>query len=106
MKCIDHIKRIAATVGATIDEQSLRTGAIIIDAPAGYTWDANCATTICETGETRSQSWWTQTCDDVKSQMMMGLTKCTPAESADIEHERDEPWTAPTDAPNKLVPNE
>lgn len=105
MRCIERIKRLAASVGATVDESSLAGGTLIIDAPTGYVWDAtSCAVIVWQaTTMSQDQSWWSEAVADAIKDMRQGLTKCDAEESERIEYERDEPWTAPADAPERLA---
>lgn len=105
MRCIERIKRLAASVGATVDEAMLvDCQTIIVDAPAGYSWDANGgASLVCNAEVNRYQTDWIGACKDTEERMRHGLSKSTPEESASIEHERDEPWPAPADAPERLA---
>lgn len=102
-KCLQQVRQLSASVGATIDEESLEFGTIIVDAPAGYVWNANGAASLSEPAEnSMGQKWYRQACGDLIASMKMGLHLCSPEESADIEYDRDEPWTAPPGSPQKL----
>jgi hypothetical protein len=102
MKCHDRIVRLAETVGASLDHE--RDYNLIVDAPAGYVWDDNFCSTLCEAAECYGQTWHTDACNELASRMRMGLTKCDPQQSAEIAYDRDELWTAPADAPETLKP--
>lgn len=104
MKCIDRIKRLAESVGASVDDSCLEGGTLVIDAPAGYTWDCEPgSTSIVAAVSTRGQSYAVAGTREAEQRMRHGLTKCTAEESERIEFERDEPWNAPADAPERLT---
>lgn len=102
MKCIEQLKIAAATVGATLDENT--DYSLNLDAPSGYVWIANRCTCIHEQAATNSQSWYSQAVKSVIESASMGLMKVTdPKEIAEMRHLLDDDsWGAAGDAPDKL----
>lgn len=103
IKCIERLKRVAEAAGASVDESMLEAGSLVLDAPAGYVWSASREPTMVEAGAVRGTTWWAQACRDMEQRMAQGLDKCDAEQSAAIEYDRDEPWTAPTGAPDHVA---
>lgn len=100
MKCIERVRRLAEAMGASVD---VRERVLYVDAKPGYVWECNGCAVICEEGASYNQSWWSQACRDAIEQMSEGMSICTPDESAALEHEKDEPWTAPEGSPEHIA---
>jgi len=99
LKCIKQIKELAASVGATLDEDNAEFG-LTVDAPAGYVWRATGGPALHEPATFAGSSWWSKACQELARRMAQGLDKCSPAEAAAIEYDRDEDWTPPADGPD------
>lgn len=100
MKCIDQLRADLEAVGASLDVDDYTLN---LDATPGYTWNASGASCICIPYASNSQQWATQAVRQARHEAGQGMTKCTPEESADIEHARAEDWTAPADA-DDIIP--
>jgi hypothetical protein len=103
LKCVRRVKELADAVGGSLDEEQYRNGGtLLIDAPVGYVWRATTCAIISIAGDNQNQSWWAKAAKEATDSMRMGLDKCNADDSERIEFERDEPWTAPADAPEHL----
>lgn len=103
MKCINQLKAKAALIGATIDEDSLNNGILILDAPMGYVWQGSGEPSFSDTCGNRSQTWFTEACRYVERNNG-GLRKVTdPEELARIRWDQDnDTWGAPAGAPKTI----
>lgn len=106
LACVRRVKALAESVGATVDEEFAREGeGLLVDAPAGYVWDATGGAGLNATaGDGRGQAWWAAACRDVERDMAAGIRKATPEEAAELSDYFDRPWVAPADAPERLMP--
>jgi len=108
LKCIEKVKAMAESAGATVDLQSVNRGFLNIDAPKGYLWAANGCSAINVTGESSmfSMSYWTRACNEAMSDMREGLRKCDAEEVERLSYDLDEDWTPAADAPEFIAINE
>lgn len=98
MKCVDRVRRLAESCGATVDDGCEYD--LVIDAPRGYVWAANFEAVLVEPCENSSgETWRNKASREIIDRMKHGLEKCDAEMTATIEHERDEPWEAPEGAP-------
>lgn len=80
------------------------------DAPLGYVWSANGATSLTIHYASNSQTWLKEALSDAESRAKLGLRKCTPEETTEINHlhargeEGEEPsWQAPAESPERIA---
>lgn len=106
MKAIDNLRAQLARIGATLDDTPY---SLHCDAPQGYVWRANGETGYSIHYASNSQSWLTAALKEELPALKMGLRKCTPEETIEINFshglggEGEEPaWIAPDDAPSEI----
>lgn len=103
MKCIDLIRQTAEAMGASLDVDEY---AMHADARPGYVWIVNdCSVLTMVYRNTGGQQWAVDACRDLSEEIGRGMRKCDAEEAAQVEYERDEPWTAPADAPEIITPS-
>lgn len=86
-----NLKRLAETMGATIDENQIDYGHIYVDAPAGKVWDAADVHGLAvhwvtdSAGRAESAAEKREAIADVMDRMSYGLGDCDDAE-CDVCH--------------------
>lgn len=101
MKCRDEVRRIAESVGATVDFYDHQ---LIVDAPRGYVWMSDYTTALCEPCENfGGQTWNIEACREIIARMQHGLEKCDEEMAREIEYEIDDVWRAADDAPEHIM---
>ena len=71
-------------------------------APPGYVWAGTATASVCAATEEFGERIMGAALESLTMDIRNGLRKCTPDESADLEHLMDEPWTASDDAPEAI----
>ena len=103
MKCVDRVRRMAASVGAELDEDC--DFDIIVDAPQGYVWEANGSKALVSPAafvgfEERTD--FGGACNDTIDRMRYGLRIADDEERKAIEFDYDCDWSAPAGSPAKI----
>jgi hypothetical protein len=109
LKCLENLDKWLKSAGASLDRESSDPddGGVIVyaDAKPGYVWVANDEGCVTASAVYYGSSEWAKACRKVQEDCSMGMRKCTPVESEEVEWDRGlapGEWSAPDDAPETI----